>query len=379
MSGQAAAARGLVIGAPRSGAGKTSVTLGLLGALTRRGLAVRGIKIRPRLYRPRLPRRRHAAGSGSDLSFNPRLSLGHAAGPAQQCAGEVAARERPRRRRERHGPLRRHRRRARPHRLGGRHRRGCSACRSCWCSTCPASRRPPRRSPRASPPTTRTSRWPASSSTGSAASAIAAWRARPSRPSASPWSAPSSAMPASTLPERHLGLVQASEHADLAAHLARLGDMAERSLDLDAIVALAKPLHLKPLQLKPRHWRRPPRPPARRRRRCHRHCLPLASASRSPSMPPSPSSIRTCSTAGAGPGPRSCRSRRSPTPPPAPIATPAGCPAAIPNCMPAASPRPHDFAAGLRAFAADAGRCMASAAASWCWGAPWWTATVRGT
>ncbi len=45
-----------------------------------------------------------------------------------------------------------------------------------------------------------------------------------------------------TLPERHLGLVQASEQADLQVRLARLGDLAERSLDLDAIVAMAQPL-----------------------------------------------------------------------------------------------------------------------------------------
>jgi cobyrinic acid a,c-diamide synthase len=45
-----------------------------------------------------------------------------------------------------------------------------------------------------------------------------------------------------TLPERHLGLVQASEQADLQARLTRLGDLAERSLDLDAIVAMAQPI-----------------------------------------------------------------------------------------------------------------------------------------
>ncbi|MBX9823592.1 MAG: cobyrinate a,c-diamide synthase [Xanthobacteraceae bacterium] len=44
------------------------------------------------------------------------------------------------------------------------------------------------------------------------------------------------------LPERHLGLVQASEHADLAARLASFADMAARHLDLDAIAALAAPL-----------------------------------------------------------------------------------------------------------------------------------------
>ena len=48
--------------------------------------------------------------------------------------------------------------------------------------------------------------------------------------------------PALTLPERHLGLVQAGEHGDLWAHLDRLADMVERSLDLDAILALAVPL-----------------------------------------------------------------------------------------------------------------------------------------
>jgi cobyrinic acid a,c-diamide synthase len=45
-----------------------------------------------------------------------------------------------------------------------------------------------------------------------------------------------------TLPERHLGLVQADEHADLAARLDGLADMAERHLDLDRIVACAAPL-----------------------------------------------------------------------------------------------------------------------------------------
>jgi cobyrinic acid a,c-diamide synthase len=44
------------------------------------------------------------------------------------------------------------------------------------------------------------------------------------------------------LPERHLGLIQAGEHGDLRSKLDRLGDMAETYLDLDAIVAMATPL-----------------------------------------------------------------------------------------------------------------------------------------
>lgn len=45
--------------------------------------------------------------------------------------------------------------------------------------------------------------------------------------------------PALALPERHLGLVQAAEHDDLATRLEALAEMAERCLDLDRIQALA--------------------------------------------------------------------------------------------------------------------------------------------
>jgi cobyrinic acid a,c-diamide synthase len=47
-----------------------------------------------------------------------------------------------------------------------------------------------------------------------------------------------------TLPERHLGLVQAQEHADLAVRLDRLAQMAERCIDLDAVIASAAPVAL---------------------------------------------------------------------------------------------------------------------------------------
>jgi cobyrinic acid a,c-diamide synthase len=45
-----------------------------------------------------------------------------------------------------------------------------------------------------------------------------------------------------SLPERHLGLVQAAEHGDVAALVDRLAATAERCFDLDAIIAAAAPL-----------------------------------------------------------------------------------------------------------------------------------------
>jgi cobyrinic acid a,c-diamide synthase len=47
-----------------------------------------------------------------------------------------------------------------------------------------------------------------------------------------------------TLPERHLGLVQAGEHPDLKSLINRLAAMAERHIDLDGIIAAAAPLTL---------------------------------------------------------------------------------------------------------------------------------------
>jgi len=46
------------------------------------------------------------------------------------------------------------------------------------------------------------------------------------------------------LPERHLGLVQAAEHSELAALIDRLADTAERYFDLDAIIACAASLQV---------------------------------------------------------------------------------------------------------------------------------------
>jgi cobyrinic acid a,c-diamide synthase len=55
-------ARAIIVGAPRSGSGKTSVTIGLLRALRRRGIAVRGAKSGPDYIDPGF----HAAATGRD-------------------------------------------------------------------------------------------------------------------------------------------------------------------------------------------------------------------------------------------------------------------------------------------------------------------------
>ena len=44
------------------------------------------------------------------------------------------------------------------------------------------------------------------------------------------------------LPERHLGLIQAAEHEDLTDWFARLAELAERHLDVEAVLARAAPL-----------------------------------------------------------------------------------------------------------------------------------------
>ena len=59
--GSAVTARGLIVSAPRSSSGKTTVTLGLLGALRRKGIAVRAAKSGPDYIDPAF----HAAATGA--------------------------------------------------------------------------------------------------------------------------------------------------------------------------------------------------------------------------------------------------------------------------------------------------------------------------
>jgi cobyrinic acid a,c-diamide synthase len=55
------------------------------------------------------------------------------------------------------------------------------------------------------------------------------------------------------LPERHLGLVQAREHTELGSLIDRLATTAERYLDLDAIIARAAPFMTAPAVARPLH------------------------------------------------------------------------------------------------------------------------------
>lgn len=85
-------APGLLIAAPRSGSGKTTITLGLQRALTRRGLVLRGLKCGPDYIDPAF----HAAATGApsanlDSFAMPDALLGQIAGEAARGADLVIA------------------------------------------------------------------------------------------------------------------------------------------------------------------------------------------------------------------------------------------------------------------------------------------------
>ena len=119
----------------------------------------------------------------------------------------------------------------------------------------------------------------------------------------------------------------------------------------------------------------------RKRRRTARHAEPgvsirRASESRLPTTRRSPSSIRMWRRVGGAGAPRSSASRRSTTSRRRRTATAAGFRGDIPSCMPAESRPPAGFcAASLTSPSVT--RCMASAAATWCWAGRWRTPTAR--
>ena len=85
-------AKGLIIAAPRSGSGKTTITLGLQRALRRRGLIVRGLKCGPDYIDPAF----HAAATGApsanlDSFAMPPALLREIAGEAAEASDLVIA------------------------------------------------------------------------------------------------------------------------------------------------------------------------------------------------------------------------------------------------------------------------------------------------
>ena len=258
--------------APRSSSGKTTLTLGLLRAFARRGIAVSGAKCGPDYIDPAF----HAVATGrpsvnlDGWAMEPALVAGLAGRAASGCRSRPRARARwacsTAFRRNRAAPARPPTSPPRP------------AGRSCSWSTSAASRsrRPP--SCMAAPPTTPASGSPAWSSTRSPARVTAGWsatrvaRARPSRvrrhPAHRQRRACRSAISASCRPARRAGSTRCST---------RMADLVEA--------------HRRPRRdLSPPHAAGSPagRSPARM------PCRRPASASRSRATRPSPSSIRIC-------------------------------------------------------------------------------------
>ena len=148
------------------------------------------------------------------------------------------------------------------------------------------------------------------------------------------------------LPERHLGLVQAGETADLDARLDALADfVATPRRSRRASPALAAPLAAAPAE----RGGAAAAGPAHRDRARRGLLVPLSACAR-----------------GLARRRRRdrCSSRRSPTSRRPATPMPAGCPAAIPNCTPAAlaAARASSPACGV---SPRRGPCTASAAATW--------------
>jgi cobyrinic acid a,c-diamide synthase len=81
-------ARGLIVAAPRSGAGKTTVTIALLAALKRRGIAVQAAKVGPDYIDPAFHGGDRAAERRPGRAMKPAL-LDALMGEAASDAGDV--------------------------------------------------------------------------------------------------------------------------------------------------------------------------------------------------------------------------------------------------------------------------------------------------
>jgi cobyrinic acid a,c-diamide synthase len=227
-------ARGLVIGAPRSGSGKTSLTIGLLVALARRGLAVRGVKSGPDYIDPGF----HAAATGRpglnlDSWAMPPALLAALAAEAAADADIVLVESA----------------------MGlfdgipapvGRSGAAADLCRLFGLPVLLVLDVSGQSQTAAAVARGFAVHDPAVRIAGVVLNRVASERHR--RLAADAVEAAGLPVvgaimrdPTLSLPERHLGLVQAGEHPDLERHLDRLAAMAEASLDVERILQLAAP------------------------------------------------------------------------------------------------------------------------------------------
>jgi cobyrinic acid a,c-diamide synthase len=229
--------RGFIVAAPHSGAGKTTVTLALLAALRRRGLSVRSAKAGPDYIDPAF----HAAVTGAP-SVN--LDTWAMSGQLLDALAANAA--------------------AGAHLLviegvmglfdgaaaGGRHKRGATADLAAHFGLPVVLVLDVARQAQSAAAIVRgfATHDPAVRVGGVILNRVTSERHRALVAGAiTALDIPVlGALPreaALALPERHLGLVQAGEHPDLAALIDRLADTAERHVDLDAIMRCAGLLH----------------------------------------------------------------------------------------------------------------------------------------
>jgi cobyrinic acid a,c-diamide synthase len=232
--------RGLIIAAPHSGAGKTTVTLALLAALRRRGLAVRAAKAGPDYIDPAF----HAAVTGAasvnldSWAMPPKLLDALAAeasagsdiflieGVMGLFDGAPAA-------------------------AGASGRRGATADLAAHFALPVVLVVDVSRQAQSAAALVRgfAAHDPAVRIAGVILNRVASDRhgalvAEPIAALGIPVLGAMPREPAVALPERHLGLVQAGEHPDLQALIDRLAATAERACDLDAILATAAPLNV---------------------------------------------------------------------------------------------------------------------------------------
>ncbi len=230
-------ARGIIIGAPRSGSGKTTLTMALIAALRRRGLAVRAAKSGPDYIDPAF----HAAASGApvpnlDSWAMPPPLLAHLAGDAARGAALLVVESA----------------------MGLFDGVAAPPGRSGAAADLAAGLRLPvlllldvsgQSQTAAAVARGFMLHDPAVRIAGVVLNRVGSDRHRTGVSAAVeavglPVLGAMPRDPALALPERHLGLVQAAEHVDLQALLARLADMAERCLDLDGILAATAPLQV---------------------------------------------------------------------------------------------------------------------------------------